>query len=451
MPDGTKEERDDIQPWEVAPDKFDQYEKGFATEALSQVPDGAAKTRLQQKITERRAQGQIKMVNVRYKGQLAENQDKLITASTAAANAGNDKGAAAIIGLGVKNGTFTLTEGRKMTREILEAGDENRARRALLETNDTGKLEELQMQMLRDSAAPKPGEPYREPNYPNLPPLKRASIIAAIDTKRIELEKAGMVTNRRNERANIEKAGIDLRTAVQAGATVSPEQAAAKIASMPGATRDDVNGAIRDVTSGAEIKTTPAGQAKLDEIYKELDNLSALGSTPEGKPVEPGWHTENANAALTKLYGNKQISVEDRDKMAKHILDWGNGVFHAPKYKEALTAAEKYIVPTSDRRSKKQALEIENQFKADLREWRRGNLKGDPVTWVHENAARYVARQTDGQYRALSRLGAAPFIMYTSDGKIDVVKTVAALEASGLPADKMKEAINTVSPELERK
>jgi hypothetical protein len=439
--DGTDVERETIDQWEVAPGMFDHHEKGFRESALSEISEGKAKIALSRKIEERRSQGQIKMKTIHYKGQLEVMQNDLITAATKHANTGNTKEAVQSIEVGIRNGTFTLDEGRKLTKDILEAGDETRARRELLATNDPAKLETMQRNLLAtvDKGAENP--------YPNLSPLKRLSIAQTIDTKRIELEKAGMTLERQKRTMNadeiLKQADMDARN----GKPWSQEQIRRASANM---TDTEYRNLQSTVDAGAKVETTAAGAEGTRQI------LAAL--TSNKLPVKDDRTLSREEAAEyyrernDHLYQTKQISLAERNSNNSQIDGWAKKTYDSPDFNDA----EKYIntvIGKPDKRQAKHSNAFELAQQDFVNEMRRiansSQGKFNAMAWAQENASRFIKQRDDEVYRNLVRYGAQAYVKFNKDRSIDRVATQTALNAArkakSLNGDKFIDAMNAVN------
>ena len=440
-PDGTDVERDDIEQWEAAPGMFDHYEKGFSEAALAKVGEGKAKIALARKIEERRNQGQIKMKTIHYKGQLEVMQNDFITSATKFANVGNTKAAVGAIETGIKNGTFSLDEGRKLTKDILEAGDETMARRELLATNDPARLESMQQKILATT------DPNAENPYPNLSPLKRMSIAQSYDTKRIELEKAGMTMAKQQRTMAADRAIIEADRRARAGNPMTQaeiQEAAAK----NNMTDAEYRSLQSTVDAGAKVETTSAGAEGTRQIL--------AGLTSNQLPVKDNRTLSREEAAEyyrewnERLYQTKQLSLAERNSNNSQIEGWAKKTYDSPDFNDA----EKYINTVIGKPEKGKwgnAYELSQQdFVNEMRKAANSAQgKFNAMAWAQENASRFIKQRDDQVYRSLVRSGAQAYIKFNKDRSIDRVATQKALndarKAKALNGDKFVDAMNAVN------
>jgi hypothetical protein len=448
-PDGTDVERERIDQYEVAPQMFDQYEKGFSETALSKVSEGKAKNKLAMQIAERRNQGQIKMKTIHYKGSLEVMQNQYITAATNYANAGNTKDAVDSIKRGMEFGAFSLDDSRKLIKDILESGDETMARRELLSTNDPAKLEAMQNKLLLTT------DPNAVNPYPNLSPLKRMSIAQTIDTKRIELEKAGMTMAKQQRTMSADRAIIDADARSRAGNPPTQDEIQ-KTAAKLNMTDTEYRSLQSTVQVGAKVETTSEGAEGTRQIL--------AGLTSDKLPVKDDRTATREEAAEyyremnEKLYQTKQISLADRNSTNSQIEAWSKKTYDSPDFKDA----EKYINTVIGKPAKSKhsnAYELAQQdFVNEMRN-AANTTKGkfNAMTWAQENAPRFVMQRDDAIFQRLVKIGAQSYVKFNQDRSIDKEKTLQALEsarkAKALNDDKFANALNAVNdiPVVENK
>jgi len=440
--DGTDVERTGIPQWEVAPGMFDHYEKPLAEQALAEVRDGPVKQKLSMQIAERRTQGQLKMKTIHYKGSLEYMQDKLLTAATDQANAGNTQLAVQAIEAGVKNGTFSLDEGRKQTKSILAAGDETRARRELLATNDPAQLEAMQNKLLATT------EPGAANPYPHLDPMKRLSIAQTIDTKRIELEKAGMTRAKQERTMAADRAIIEAGNAARAGRPWTPEQIQATASKLQMTNTDEA--ALRKASEGGiEVKTNKAGDDGLRLIQSGLAT-SIMPKNQGGSPMNVEESTDYWRSEVERLYSASSISSEDRARTLREIDAWSKGVYESPQHKDAESLIKDLIPKNSSKFAERGLQVVRVKYLSDLREAKSQNPKLDSVRWVQDNEAAYRKLEQNEVWKEMARLGVTQFVkVNNTDQRIDAQASLdrlkTAREKNTITPDKYRDAVNALT------
>jgi hypothetical protein len=307
-----------------------------------------------------------------------------------------------------------------MTKEILENGDEVRARTEILKTDDPAALEGITQRMLGTLAPNAPND------WPNLPPLKRQQIAASAENKRIELHKAGMV-KQRQEQTDAANARIrDFETRSTPASKAEVDTAIKETNATPA----QINAMQAASQQKVEQKTNADGKAVQQKVMRAME-LPAL-PMQGGARVAPEVYTQMWDDEANEAYSKGNLSLNDRDDLLRKSAAWRKNIFHGEDFNSAVS----YIRSTigtyhgDDDRAKDAYPKIVQQWTDELYTWRPDNLKASPLTWAREQTTRFRAMTTDVMYQKLAAWGGHLYLRRTPEGDIDTDKTVAAIEAA---------------------
>lgn len=440
-PDGTDVPVDMVTSWKVAPQLYDHYEKQAAERALGNVT-GAAREKLRLQIEDRRTNASARMKDSYFKGRMDDLRSTTQEAVTNFTNAEDVNGAISTIETAVKNGVFSVNEGRQAAQEVRSGVEAVQIDRFIGATDDPGALSKFAADI---------GAQGHNSAFPNLTPAQRVNAMQAAENKSLAVQTRNLAAYDRNKKDMAAQLSNDAQLRfVSTGQLPTPEELnMARNTMSPSEFRAFIS--IGRNSNGMAASDPTVMRATTDVIL----NLADTDLVIDGKQGDMIDKISFARDELSELYAGGKLTRTDYDAQVRLIDAQEAKLFDSDKFKSASKYVQGAINPSKDilgRSMNEVSAGIESMALMDMRKAVAANPKLDPYRWAEENMPKYRKAVGDKQVIALSTLGLTGYAVFSKDGTLNQAMTSDKLtdsfKAGLITGDAYEAAVNNLFSQL---
>lgn len=413
--DGTDVPVDMVASWKVAPQLYDHYQRQSSDKALSRV-SGATREKLRVRIQGMTADANRRIQNQYFKDRRDDIRSTTEGAITQFVNAENTAGALSAIDTAVKNGVFSVDEGRQAAQTALQNAEVVSVDRFIGATRDPAIL---------DKFAADIGSP--DSSFRHMTPGQRVNAMQLAQNKSATLAAQQLAAY---DRARRDHGDAVLNRALTAYTLNGTKPSAAEIAQAEQSMSSTQFKAYVKLAAPESGVSNPQAVREVTTLVGNLTNADKFVNE-QGVQITVEDYYMRVREDLSTRFAQGEISPDTFKEQNAIATGFMNGLFASDTYKDAEKFLADAIVPapfsTLPGETDTTARVISNRAQNDLRLAISQNPKTNPTKWANDNVGRYQRAIQDEKVRELNEQGTASSIVINKAGRIDIELTTKAL------------------------